>query len=88
MKTEESSGGRISLTKADMAMNSIYEKVNRLQNLSQLSNHECQLPLPKYQESGIFNAYIGPKSQQFQNASTGYNGSHLPLQQPQVMNEK
>ena len=34
MKADESYHGRVSLTKADLAMNSIYEKVNRLQNIS------------------------------------------------------
>ena len=79
MKADEGSHGRISLTKADLAMNSIYEKVNRLQNISQLSGHECQLPLPKYQENGVFNSYIGPQSQQFQNInsqSPKYNKDH------------
>ena len=33
MKEADDASGRVTLTKADMAMNSIYEKVNKIQNL-------------------------------------------------------
>ena len=38
MEKADDANGRVTLTKADMAMNSIYEKVNKLQNLQE---QEC-----------------------------------------------
>ena len=64
--------GQISLPRSDMTMNALYERyktskedsseylTDKLQGYLQ---QECQLPLPQYQEGGVFTNYI--KSDQF-----------------------
>ena len=66
----------LSLRKADKVMNNIYERVKTQEVFSQQElpgklhdylNTECSIPLPKYQDGGVFSNYI--QSNQFATAN-------------------
>lgn len=58
--------GQVKLQKADVAMNSFYDKVHKNQENTQemqdkLNGYlqsDCMIPLPKYQDGGIFANYM------------------------------
>lgn len=63
MRADEGMVGQLRLKKADLAMNALHDKIKSKQQempdkMQDYLNTECHLPLPKYEDGGVFAGYI------------------------------